>query len=114
MALAIPHIGARIGKGKSSFKTVLAALALAALVAPLAVSSGFLARNEASLERFTQLNEIATFKNNVAAGYGSGVESDYDLNSATGLAMAIGVGWVYYLLPRRFHGNYAEAVCGCC
>ena len=48
MALAIPQIGARIGKGKSSFKTALAALAIAAFVAPLAVSSGFLARNEAS------------------------------------------------------------------
>jgi 4-amino-4-deoxy-L-arabinose transferase-like glycosyltransferase len=108
MALAIPHIGARIGKGKSSIKTILAALALAALVAPLAVSSGFLARNEASLDRFSQLKEIATFKNNVATGYGSGVESDYDLNSATGLAMAIGVGWAHLLLapfPWQLQGG---------
>jgi hypothetical protein len=108
MALAIPHIGARIGKGNSSFKTALAALALAVLVAPLAISSGFLARNEASLERFSQLKEIATFKNNVATGYGSGVESDYDLNSATGLAMAIGVGWAHLLLapfPWQLRGG---------
>jgi hypothetical protein len=98
MALAIPQIGARIGKGKSSFKTALAALAIAALVAPLAVTSGYLARNEAAFERFTQLKEIATFKRNVATGYGSGVDSGYDLSSPTGLAMAIGVGWSYLLL----------------
>jgi hypothetical protein len=98
MALAIPQIGARIGKGKSSFKTALAAMSIAALVAPLAVSSGYLARNEAAFERFSQVTEIAMFKRNVAAGYGSGVESGYDLNTATGLAMAIGVGWAHLLL----------------
>jgi hypothetical protein len=98
MALAIPQIGARIGEGKSSFKTALAALAIASLVAPLAVSSGYLARNEAAFERFTQVTEIATFKRNVAAGYGSGVESEYDLNSPTGLALAIGIGWSHLLL----------------
>jgi hypothetical protein len=98
MALMIPKIGARIGKGKSSFKTALAALAVAALVGPLAVSSGYLARNEAVLETFTQVKEIEKFRNNVAIGYGSGVESGYDLNSATGMAMAVGVGWSYLLL----------------
>ena len=98
MALAIPHIGARIGKGGSSFKTGLAALAVAALVGPLAVSSGYLARNEAFLERFTQLKEIERFRSDVAKGYGSGVESEYDLNSPTGLATAVGVGWAYLLL----------------
>jgi hypothetical protein len=98
MALAVPRIGAQIGKGGSSFKTALAALALAALVAPLAVSSGYLARNEAILERFTQLKEIERFRSDVAAGSGSGVESEYDLNSPTGLAMAVGVGWAHLLL----------------
>src|SRR5215475_43372 len=98
MALALPRIGARIGKGGSSFKTALAALAIATLVAPLAVSSGYLARNEAAFERYAQVKEIATFKRNVATGYGSGVESEYDLNSPTGLAIAIGVGWANLLL----------------
>jgi hypothetical protein len=98
MALAIPRIGARIGKGGSSFKTALAALALAALVAPLAVSSGYMARNEAILERFTKLKEIERFRSNIATGSGSGVESEYDLNSPTGLAMAVGVGWAHLLL----------------
>ena len=98
MALVIPQIGARIDKGKSSFKAALASLAVAALVAPLVVSSGYLARNEAYLERFTQVKEIERFKKNVAIGYGSGVESGYDLGSATGLAMAIGVGGSHLLL----------------
>jgi hypothetical protein len=98
MALMIPQIGARIGKGGSPFKTALAALAIAALVAPLAVSSGYLARNEAAFETYAQITEIATFRRNVATGYGSGVESEYDLNSPTGLAMAIGVGWAHLLL----------------
>lgn len=98
MTLVIPQIGARVGKSKSSFKTALAALAIAALIAPLAISSGYLARNEAAFERFTQVNEIAKFKRNVAIGYGSGVESGYDLSSATELAMAIGVGGAHLLL----------------
>jgi hypothetical protein len=98
MALMIPQIGARIGKSGSSFKTTLAALAVVALVGPLAVSSGYLARNEAAFETYTQMKEIEKFRNNVAIGYGSGVESGYDLNSATGLATAIGVGWAYLLL----------------
>jgi 4-amino-4-deoxy-L-arabinose transferase-like glycosyltransferase len=98
MALVIPQIGARVGKSKSSFKTALGALAIAALIAPLAISSGYLARNEAAFERFTQVKEIALFKHNVATGSGSGVESRYDLSSATGLAMAIGVGGAHLLL----------------
>jgi 4-amino-4-deoxy-L-arabinose transferase-like glycosyltransferase len=98
MALLIPRIGARIDKSKSSFRAALAALAVTALVAPLAVSSGYLARNEASLEKFTQLKEIERFRSNVATGYGSGVASSYDLNSPTGLAMAIGVGGAHLLL----------------
>jgi 4-amino-4-deoxy-L-arabinose transferase-like glycosyltransferase len=97
-ALLMPRIGARIGKSKSSFKTAVAAMAVAALVAPLAVSSGYLARNEAVLERFTQVKEIERFKYNVAIGYGSGVESGFDLSSPTGLAMAIGVGGAHLLL----------------
>jgi len=98
MALMIPQIGSRIGKSGSSFKTALAALAVAALVGPLAVSSGYLARNEAALETYSQMKEIEKFRNNVALGSGSGVESGYDLNSATGLAMAVGIGWANLLL----------------
>jgi hypothetical protein len=98
MALAIPQIGARIGKSNSSFKTALAALAIGAVVAPLAVSSGYLARNEATFEKYAQIGEIANFKRNVAIGSGSGVETEHDLNSPTGLAMAIVVGGAHLLM----------------
>jgi len=91
MALVIP----RLGKGKSSIHS---ALVVAALIVPLVVSSGYLARNEAAFERFSQVKEIEKFRNNVAKGYGSGVESRYDLNSATGLAMAVTVGGAHLLL----------------
>jgi hypothetical protein len=98
MALLLPRIGARIGKSKSSFKPALAVLAVVAVIAPFVISTGYLARNEADFERFSQLKEIERFRNNVAIGYGSGVENGYDLNTATGLATAIGVGWAYLLL----------------
>lgn len=98
MALAIPRIGARIDKSKSSFKAALAAVAIGAVVAPLAVSSGYLARNEATFERYSQIGEIANFKRNIAVGSGSGVETEYDLNSPMGLAMAIMVGGAHLLM----------------
>jgi hypothetical protein len=44
------------------------------------------------------LKTIERFKASVATGYGSGVKSQYDLNSPTGLAMAIGVGGAHLLL----------------
>jgi hypothetical protein len=98
MALVLPRIGARLGKNRSSFKTAMAAVAVAALIAPLAVYSGYLARNEAAFERFSQVKEIAKFKYYVAEGSGSGVEGKYDLNSPSGLAMALGVGGAHLLL----------------
>src|SRR5262245_27214142 len=98
MALALPRIGARLGRSKLSFRTGMAAVAVAVLVAPLAVYSGYLARNEAVFERFTKVKEIEKFKYNVAAGYGSGFEGKYDLNSPGGMAMALGVGGAHLLL----------------
>ncbi len=94
MALVIPRIG-KSGKGKSSYQS---ALVVAALIVPLVVSSGYLARNEASFDRFTQVKEIEKFRNGLASGSGSGVENKYDLNSATGLVMAIAVGGAHLLL----------------
>jgi len=91
MALVIP----RLGKGKSSFHS---ALAIAALIVPLVISSGYLARNEATVERFSQLKEIERFRSNVSQGYGSGIESGYDLNTTSGLALALTVGSAHLLL----------------
>ena len=91
MSLVIP----RVGKGQSSLKS---ALAVSALVGLIVVSSGYLARNEATLERFSQLKEIATFKTNVSRGYGSGVENNFDLNTPTGLALSLVIGGAHMLL----------------
>ncbi len=91
LALVLP----RMSKGKSSFRS---ALAVAALIVPLVLSSGYLARNEATIERFTQLKEIERFRGNVARGYSSGVETGYDLNTTSGLAMALTVGGAHLLL----------------
>jgi 4-amino-4-deoxy-L-arabinose transferase-like glycosyltransferase len=98
MALALPRIRARIGKSKSSFKTPLAAVAVAALVVPLAVSSGYMARYDIWVEGYSKVKGIEAFKRNISIGYGSGVENKYDLNSPTGMAMAIGVGGAHLLL----------------
>jgi len=91
LALTLP----RLNKGKSSVRS---GLIVATLLGGLVISSGYLARNEAAIERFTQLKEIATFKENVAKGYGSGVENKYDLNSASGLVMSLAVGGAHLLL----------------
>ncbi|HEY8460755.1 MAG TPA: hypothetical protein VIM99_10265, partial [Blastocatellia bacterium] len=92
------RIGARIRKSKSSFKTPLAAAAIAALVLPLTVSSGYMARYDIHVEAYSQMKGIETFKRNIAVRSGSGVENKYDLNSPTGLAMAIAIGGAHLLL----------------
>lgn len=91
IALAIPQLG----KGKYSIRS---AVALAALIVPLVVSSGFLARSEAQFERFSRLKDIETFRINIAAGSGSGVENKYDLDTPSGLVLGTAVGAAHLLL----------------
>lgn len=91
MALAIP----KLSKGKYSIRS---AVAVTALVAPLVISSGFLARNEAQFERFSRLKDIENFRINVATGTGSGVETRYDLNTPSGFVLGIAVGAAHLLL----------------
>jgi 4-amino-4-deoxy-L-arabinose transferase-like glycosyltransferase len=91
MALAIPQLSKR----KSSLHS---ALAVTALVAPLVVSSGILARSEAQVERFSRLKDIENFRINVATGTGSGVEGKYDLNTPSGLALGTVIGAAHLLL----------------
>jgi len=91
LALTLP----RLSKGKSSIHS---GLIVAGLIGALVVSSGYMARNEAVVERFTQLKEIARFKSNVAIGYGSGVENNYDLNTPSGLSMTLAIGGAHLLL----------------
>lgn len=90
LALAVPQLG----KQKSSF---VAGLVIAALVIPLAISSGVLARNEALFERF-DANYIRTFQRGVSVGQGSGVMTSYDLRAPSGLAQNVVVGMAYLLL----------------
>jgi hypothetical protein len=98
MTLVIPRINARIGKSGLSFKTPLAGVAVATLVVSLAVSSGYMARYDLWVEGYANMKGIETFKRNISIGYGSGVANKYDLNSPTGMAMAIGVGGAHLLL----------------
>ena len=90
-ALVIPQIGKR----KSS---IFSAIAVSALIVPIVISSGMLARSEAQFERFSQIKEIEKFKVNIAAGAGSGVNTRYDLNSPTGLITGTAVGAAHLLL----------------
>lgn len=91
LALAIP----RLRGGTSSIKS---ALAVGALVVPLVISSGFLARNEAQFEKYTQLKQIENFRTTIASGSGSGVESRYDLNTTSGLILGTLVGAAHLML----------------
>lgn len=90
LALILPQIG----KQKSS---MVAGLAIAALIIPLAISSGVLARNEAQFERF-DIGYIRSFQRGVSTGQGSGVVVGYDLSTPTGLLMNTAVGAAYLLL----------------
>ncbi len=91
LALAIP----RLRGGTSSIKS---AIGVAALVIPLVVSSGFLARNEAQFEKYSQLKQIENFRVTIAAGSGSGVENRYDLNTTSGLILGTLVGAAHLML----------------
>lgn len=90
LALVVPQIGRRWTSG-------YAALAILALVVPLTASSGILARSEAQFERFN-LDYVRDVQRGLAAGQGSGVITNYDLNSPLGLLMAVGVGGAHLLL----------------
>jgi hypothetical protein len=94
MAAALSLILPQIGKGASSFKS---AIAVAALVIPLAVSSGLIARSEAEFERF-DLEKIQKFRENVSDGTGSGVRSGYDIRTSSGLLIGTTIGAAHLLL----------------
>jgi hypothetical protein len=93
-AAALTLILPKVGQTKSSYKS---ALAIAALIIPLAVSSGILARSEAEFERF-DLEQIQRFRENVADGTGSGVKSGYDVRTTSGFVIGTAVGAAHLLL----------------
>jgi hypothetical protein len=90
LALLVPQIGKRA-------TSVYAALAIAILVIPLAVSSGILARSEAQFERF-DLNYVSSYQRGLAMGQKSGVTPNYDLRTPDGLVWGMLVGGAHLLL----------------
>src|SRR5262249_31758783 len=90
IALIIPQLG----KGKSS---VHSGILVAFLVIPLAVSSGILARSQATIETF-DLDRIQRFRTDIAYGTGSGVKSNFDLKTPAGLVLGTAVGAAHLFL----------------
>lgn len=90
LSLALPQIT----KGKWS---IGAMVGMAALVIPIVIVSGVLVQHEAEFERF-DLEQIQSFRVNIAKGTGSGIESDYDLHTPGGFGLATLVGGAHLLL----------------
>ncbi|MBK7598952.1 MAG: hypothetical protein IPJ07_10690 [Acidobacteria bacterium] len=91
VALALPQID----KAKSTAQSMIAASILAV---PLIIGGGMYAKNEASFELFSSMKEVDRFRFNVAQNAGSGAYYKFDLNSSTGLFIAITVGGAHLLL----------------
>lgn len=90
LALVLPQINKR----KLTFGS---AIAVAGLVIPIIAATGVMAQHEAEFEKF-DLQRIEKFRRDVAEGAGSGVGSDYDLNTSSGLALGTSVGAAHLLL----------------
>jgi len=100
----------RIGRGKVSLASAVAVLAL---LIPTLGMSGVLVQQEAELEKFN-LQRIEGFKQAVAME-GSGVETNYDLESPVGFAAALGVGAAHLLLapfPWQMGGSMRMILTG--
>lgn len=90
LALVLPQVSKRRFRFGS-------AVAVAGLVIPILVMSGLLAQHEAQFEQF-DLNRIEKFRSDIAEGTGSGVESDYDLKTNSGLLFGTTVGAAHLML----------------
>jgi hypothetical protein len=104
LTLALPSLSRR----KTSWGSFLA---VAAVVVPIAVSSGMLAQREARLDRY-DMKFINKFRYFAAQG-GSGVSTEVDLETPTGLSMGIVVGGAHLLLapfPWQWGGGLRTAL----
>jgi len=90
VSLALPNFK------KFNFSTFTAVLA-GGLILLLLYSSGALIQHEAMFESF-DLKQAQKFRVDVAAGSGSGVASDINLETPTGFVYGISVGAAYLLL----------------
>ncbi|MGH9844988.1 MAG: hypothetical protein ACREEM_40245 [Blastocatellia bacterium] len=91
IALVIPQIGKRV---KFS---VHSGLLVVALVVPLALSSGILARSQADIEAF-DIERMQKFRGDIANGSGSGVQDNFDIRTRGGLIVGTAVGAAHLLL----------------
>ena len=66
-------------------------------MAPLAISTGMLARTESQIEEY-DLKRVQQFRSDISAGQGSGVVSDYNLTTTSGFTLATIIGAVHLLL----------------
>src|SRR5215472_10401712 len=89
-SLLLPHLTRR----KMS---IASALVVLLLFIPLLLLSGVLIRHEARFDRF-DAQFISSYRHGLTVGAGSGVETDYDLRTNEGLAMATLTGGAYLLL----------------
>ena len=89
-SLLLPHLTRR----KMSIASVLVVVLL---FIPLLLLSGVMIRHESRFERF-DAKFVSTYRHGLTAGAGSGVETNYDLRTNQGLAMATLTGGAYLLL----------------
>jgi len=89
-SLLLPHLTRR----KMSIGS---ALVVVLVFIPLLLLSGVLIRHESQFDRF-DAKYISTYRHGLTVGAGSGVETDYDLRTNQGMAMATLTGGAYLLL----------------
>src|SRR5215510_10242871 len=90
IALIIPQLGKRTS-------SIHSGILIGLLVIPLAISSGILARSQATIEAF-DLERIQRFRRDVSFGSGSGIRSNYDLRTPSGLVLGTAVGAAHLFL----------------
>ncbi len=90
VSLLLPHLTRR----KMSIGS---ALVVVLVFIPLLFLSGVLIRHESQFDRF-DARFISNYRHGLTVGAGSGVETDYDLRTNQGMAMATLTGGVYLLL----------------
>jgi 4-amino-4-deoxy-L-arabinose transferase-like glycosyltransferase len=73
------------------------ALIVVIVLVPLLLLSGVLIRHESQLDRF-DAQFISTYRHGLTVGAGTGVETNYDIRTNQGLAMATLTGGAYLLL----------------
>jgi 4-amino-4-deoxy-L-arabinose transferase-like glycosyltransferase len=96
-AVALSLILPQFGKRKF---TLTSAMVLAAVVVPIVLMSGVLVQHEKQFENF-DLKYVEKFKKDVSVGStgaGSGVSTNYDLETPGGFSMAVLIGGAHLLL----------------